>query len=155
MAVVTVSRQFGAGGVRVAERLAETLGWTKVEREILEEAARRLGVDPEVAEHLDERAPGLIEDAGLALAAAGPDYGVAAPLLLDDQALAGSVGRVIESLADRGGYVILGRGGQAVLRDRPDACHLQLVGELDDRVRRIAEWHGLREDEARERIHQV
>src|SRR5918996_5007595 len=113
MAVVTVSRQFGAGGVRLAERLAETLGWTKVDREILEEAARRLGVDPEVAEHLDERAPGLIEDAGLALAAAGPDYGVAAPLLLDDQARAGGVGRGIGSLAHPGGHLVLCPGRPA------------------------------------------
>ncbi len=146
MAVVTVSRLYGAGGVRVADALAEALGLRRVDRELVEEAARRAGMDPQVAAHLDERAPGLLEEAGLALAAA--NFG-APPV--DDRVLAEGVARVIESLAATSGYVILGRGGQAVLRDRPDACHLQLVAALEDRAARIAEWQGVGLDEARER----
>lgn len=146
---VTISRSYGAGGVRVAEALARDLGWRKVDRELVEEAARRLGVEPEVAEALDEKVPALIEEAGLALAAAGLAMGVP-PLHLEDRALAGAVRTVIESLAQAGRYVILGRGGQAVLRDRSDAVHLQLVGNLEDRARRVAGWQDVPEREARE-----
>jgi cytidylate kinase len=146
---VTISRSYGAGGVRVAEALARELGWRKVDRELVEEAARRLGVEPEVAEALDEKVPALIEEAGLALAAAGLPMGVP-PLHLEDRALAGTVRTVIESLAQAGRYVILGRGGQAVLRDRNDAVHLQLVGNLEDRARRVAGWQDVPEREARE-----
>jgi cytidylate kinase len=148
---VTISRLYGAGGIRVAEALAEALGFTKVDREVVEQAATLLGIDPEVAESLDERAPALIEEAGLALAAAE----MPATPSLEDRALADAVRRVIESLAITGGYVILGRGGQAALRDRPDAVHLQLVGDLEDRARRIAESQGISLDQARERCRQV
>src|SRR5439155_1105982 len=63
--------------------------------------------------------------------------------------LADATRLVILSLAAAGGYVILGRGGQAVLRDRPDAFHLSLVGDLDDRVRRVQASQGIGEREAR------
>lgn len=160
MAVVTVSRLYGAGGIRVAAIVAESLGFVAVDREITLQAARRLGVDPEVAEGLDERAPALVEQLGMTLAAGGPPFGVVpAPppeaYNLDDRALAETTRRVIASLAEAGGYVILGRGGQAILADRPDACHLSLVGELEDRVRRIMDSQQLGGEEARHRCHEV
>src|SRR5439155_11189670 len=98
----------------------------------------------------DERAPALIEEVGLALAAGSLEFGLV-PEGPDDRSLAEAVRAVIASLAEAGGYVILGRGGQAVLHDRPDACHLSLVGDLEDRVARVAGWRGIPEREARER----
>jgi len=153
--VVTVSRQYGAGGQRVAPALAEAIGYRFVDGEVVERAAAEAGVDPEVAQNLDERAPALVEKVGLALAAASPEFGLSSPPPADDRALAEGVGRVIASLAAVGGYVILGRGGQAVLRDRPDACHLQLVADLEDRARRVVESQGVSRDEARERCRRV
>jgi cytidylate kinase len=140
MAVVTVSRQYGAGGRRVAPAIAQALGFTFVDREIAEEAARRIGLDPKVAEARDERAPAVVEEIGLALAAATPGYGLTVVPELDDRTLAEATRRVIVSLAEAGGYVILGRGAQAILAERTDACHLSLVGERSDRAQRIARW---------------
>jgi cytidylate kinase len=155
VAVVTVSRQYGAGGLRVGRAAAEALGFTFVDREIVEEAARRLGVEPEVAEELDERAPAIVEEVGLALAAASPEFGVSALPELDDRTLADAIKRVMLSLADAGNYVILGRGAQAALADRADACHLALVGDLADRVRRIMQWQNVDQEEARARCARV
>lgn len=158
MGVVTLSRQYGAGGLRVAPALAEALGYRVAGREVVEEAARRLGITPDVAQALDERAPAMVDEIGLALAAGTPPLG-GAPVFQfmeqtqGDRALADATRRVIESLADAGGYVIMGRGGQAVLAGRADACHLALVGELRDRVRRIAEWQHVSEKEAAARCH--
>ncbi|HJP64801.1 MAG TPA: cytidylate kinase-like family protein, partial [Actinomycetota bacterium] len=153
VAVVTVSRQYGAGGLRVAPRLAEILGLRFVDREIVEEAARRIGVDPEVARGLDERAPALIEEVGLALAAGTPELG--ATPRPDERSLAEAVEVVIRSLADAGGFVILGRGGQAILADRPDACHVALVGTLEDRAARIAASQGIDPRDARQRCERM
>jgi cytidylate kinase len=146
VAVVTVSRQYGAGGRRIGPAVAQALGFVFVDREIAEEAARRIGLDPKVAEARDERAPAVVEEIGLALAAATPGY-VTIPEL-DDRTLADATRRVILALAEAGGYVILGRGSQAILAGRPDACHLSLVGERSDRARRVAEWQGIDEKEA-------
>jgi cytidylate kinase len=139
---VTVSRQFGAGGRRVAPALAEALGYRFVDREIVEEAARRLDVDPRVAAERDERTPALVEEIGMALAQGTPEFGFT-PAHIGDRELAEATRAVIESLAQAGGFVILGRGGQAILRPRADAVHLWLVGELADRARRVAESQGI------------
>jgi cytidylate kinase len=154
MSVVTISRWYGAGGRRIAEGVAEQLGYRLVHREIVEQAAMRTGLDPELASQLDERAPSLIEDIGLALAAANPELGLAAPPL-DDRVLAQGVRRVMESLASTGGYVIVGRGGAAVLKDTPGACHVQIVGRLDDRARNVSEWQGIKLKEALELCKQI
>lgn len=154
MATVTVSRQYGAGGLRVARALAESLGFTLVDRELAEQAALRLGLDPAMAEGRDERAPDIVEEIGLALASGTPGFGggLGMPLPeLDDRALAEATGRVIGSLGDAGGYVILGRGAQAVLAGREDARHICLVGDLADRAARIAAWQGCKLREARSR----
>jgi cytidylate kinase len=146
--VVTVSRQYGAGGLRVAPAIAEALGYRFVDRELAEEAARRLGVDPGSVRDRDERAPALVEEVGLALAAATPEMGLAPALDLDDRMLAQATRRVILSLATAGGYVILGRGSQAVLAGRSDACHVSLVGDLSDRVARIVRSQTVEESHA-------
>lgn len=155
MAVVTISRQYGSGGLRVAPAIAQALGWTFVGRELTEQAALRLGVDPEMALARDERVAGLIEEAGLALAAATPDFGFSPPPDVDDRTLAEAVRRVILSLADTGGCVIMGRGSQAVLADRDDACHLSLVGDPRDRALRIMRSQGVDRKEAAARCERV
>ncbi len=148
MGIVTVSRQYGAGGRRVASELAAALGFRLVDRELAEEAARRLGVDPEVAESRDERAPAVIEEIGLALAAASTGLGDFPSPEVDDRRLAEATRRVILSLADAGGYVVLGRGAQAALAGRADACHIFLVGDIHDRIRRIMNSQHVDEPEA-------
>jgi cytidylate kinase len=155
VAVVTLSRQYGAGGLRVGPALAAALGFRFADREIVEQAARRIGAQPDLAGERDERAPAIVEEIGLALAAASPELGIAAVPELDDRTLAEATKRVILSLADAGGYVILGRGSQAAVGVRTDACHIALVGDLLDRIHRIMQWQNVGEREARSRCEQT
>jgi cytidylate kinase len=140
--------------------VAEALGFRLADAELIDESARRLGVDPELARAWDERAPAVIEELGIALAAGTPFVGGGPapqfdPQVPSDQALADATRKVIESLADAGRYVVLGRGAQAVLHGHRDAVHLWLVGDLADRVRRIMDWQGLSEKDAREACERV
>ena len=147
MGAVTVSRLYGAGGRGVAPALAERLGYRFVDREIVEEAARRIGLDPKIAAERDERVPGIVDELGLALARGMPEFAMSS-VAIGDRDLADATRAVIVSLADAGGYVILGRGGQAALRGRRDVCHISLVGERADRARRVAASQGIDEREA-------
>src|SRR5437588_6096235 len=58
MSVITVSREYGAGGGEVARRLAEALGWELLDRELLHRAAAVEQVPDADLERLDEKAIG-------------------------------------------------------------------------------------------------
>jgi cytidylate kinase len=139
----------------VAPAIADALGYRFADREIVEQAAARVGLDQDLAEHLDERVPALVEKVGLALASASPEFGLIAPPAADDRLLADEVRRVLESMASSGGFVVLGRGGQAALHDRPDAVHLLLVADLPDRAARIVRSQGLAAGQATEACRRV
>src|SRR5690606_27037808 len=59
--IITLSRQFMAGADKVAQRLAEALGWTVVDDAFIEALAERSGYDPEDVRGLDERVPTFME----------------------------------------------------------------------------------------------
>ena len=56
MNVITVSREYGAGGGEVGRRLAELLGWELLDRELLHQAAAVEHMTDAELESLDEQA---------------------------------------------------------------------------------------------------
>src|SRR5207237_8577721 len=56
MDVITVSREYGAGGYEVAHSLAEALGWQLLDRELLHQAAAVEHLPDAELERLDEKA---------------------------------------------------------------------------------------------------
>jgi len=61
MNVITVSREYGAGGHEVARHLAEALGWELLDRELLRQAAAVEQFPDAELEHLDEKARNMTD----------------------------------------------------------------------------------------------
>ncbi len=61
VSVITVTRDYGAGGYEVAHRLAEALGWEILDRELLHRAAEIEHLPDAELERLDEKAIGLTD----------------------------------------------------------------------------------------------
>src|SRR5438445_251733 len=59
--VITITRQYAAGGSDVARLVAAALDWTVIDNEFVDEVALRAGLAPEEVAERDERAPGLLE----------------------------------------------------------------------------------------------
>ena len=176
MAIVTLSRQLGAGGYRVASGLAKALGLRIVDRETIDQAALEAGV-PKVALHelgyegrrgLMQRIldalrtspaiPSTIEmrrresDALLTVAPRGI-FTPAKPLLsaaMEDYVRI--VGMVILNMAKEGDVLIIGRASQALLRDSPEALHIRIVAPLSHRVEKFMGLEKLTQREARQRL---
>jgi cytidylate kinase len=55
---------------------------------------------------------------------------------------------IIAQIADEGDVVILGRGSQYILNDHPDAFHLLMIDEFENRVRFLKEHYELSESRA-------
>ena len=140
MPVITLSRQFGAGGAAVGRALAERFGAEYLDREVVALVAERMGIPEEEAEGYDERMPTLWQRVMAALAASAPEQAV--PPVPQDAAnsphiherMARLTRAVVEEAADRGNAVILGRGAAFILRDRPDVLRVHLHASLEDRL---------------------
>lgn len=144
MPVITLSRQFGAGGVPIGRALAERFGAEFLDREVVALVAARSGVAESEAEGYDERLPSLWQRVAAALATGSPDS-VTPPLPPDvipagamGERLAGLTRAVIQEAAARGNAIIVGRGGAFVVARRPGVLHVQLHGSIGSRVRRLA-----------------
>lgn len=183
MPVITAAGSMGSGIRDIARAAAERLGIDYVDQEILVQAARELGVPYQDVESHDERTRGVRErladmfrtflersaavgvgdplmgSSGLELVLART-YGEAAypppnAPVLDDARYIKTLTGVIRELAARGNIVILGRGGQAILRDWPGALHVAATAPLEYRVRAITEREGLGHEEALKRVQEA
>jgi len=144
--LITISRQFGAGGSEVARMVAERLGWSVVDNDIVDRVARRAGLAPEVVARQDERVPGFVERLAGALSASSQEYavpelGVALPL--EEPSLVRITEMVVQELAASGKVVLVGRAAPAVLGETRDALHVKLVASREFRTRLAMEAEGL------------
>lgn len=156
MRAVTVSREYGSGGGEIASRLAARIGWQLVDREVVAQVAQDLDISLDEARARDERGEGLIERIILSM------QNMEAPVIavptdeqpLDSQTFAQALRRVIAGAAATGHVVIVGRGGQEILRDQRDVLHLRVVCPLEQRISYVAQREGLSRDAAHRRIQQ-
>lgn len=136
--IVTISREYGAGGSEVAQRVAETLGWRLVDNEVVDEVAAEAGLPPEEVAQKEERAPGFLERLTRALARAAPELFPRSPERVpepEEATIVRVTERVVEKLAEGDHVVVVGRAAPAVLSQR-DALHVKLVAPKPVRIRR-------------------
>ena len=154
MAVVTVSRQYGAGGSEVARRVAERLGWTVIDNEFVGRVAAMAGLPAESVAAQEERVPSLMERLARALAIGSPEVFVAgaaaAGTEADEEKLVAVTERVIHEAAAHGRVVLVGRGAQALLAGtrEQDALHVYVTAPREERVRVVAGRQGIPAAEA-------
>ncbi len=125
--VVTVSRDFGAGGSEIAERLSAALGIEVWDRAILDAIAEKAKSSPELMAKLDDRVK------------TGKDtwmYNLFSGQNAFLTAYRHHLVNVILALAARGG-IIIGRGGHLILANRP-VFRLRVVGSPEVCARRVS-----------------
>ncbi|MDJ0885213.1 MAG: cytidylate kinase-like family protein [Desulfobacterales bacterium] len=136
MAVLTISRMFGTGARQLGEAIASRLGYSFFDHELIQMVAEQAKVSPDWVETMERTTEGkfqnflatLVPRSLLDMMRSG-DYGD-----LDEEIYAGWLGHVIHKIAAEGDAIILGRGGQYMLKDRPDTYHVLLVADLDYRI---------------------
>lgn len=157
MIVVTVSRQLGSGGREIGRKVAERLGIAYVDHEIVSTAASLAGVSEEALSDADERRPTLLTYIADLLARYPTAVELGIPTVDVEPSLGQDTYRrliedVIRDVASKGSAVIVGRGGQMILRDNPRAFHVHIYAPFDVRVKRLMEREGLSRAEAEKRV---
>jgi cytidylate kinase len=137
--LVTVSREFGAGGSDIAAGLGVRLGWPVLDHEIVHRVAARLRLDDGTVEHFDEHTPSLLARIATVLIIPQPDlYAVAPPIdVPSHDAIAQATRHEIEAAAKSLPLVVVGHGAQCIFAGRSDALHVRVVAPLRDRLARV------------------
>lgn len=161
MPVITIARQFGAGGSDIANVVAGRLGAEVVDKSLIAEVARRLELTTSDVEAEDERPSRLVDRLTQAMRPLALEYGMAwQPPYIDPafdprRAVIDLTADIIREVAGRGNAVIVGRGGAFVLAGLPGALHVFLCAPLERRVTTVMDRFGLGRAEAGRRIHET
>jgi len=136
MAVITISRQFGAGGVTLGKMVADELGYTFADSDIIQRVAKEANVSTNWVESFEKEAGSKLSRFVSSMVSKrwldrvlGDERGY-----LDEQIYLDYLVLIIAQFADEGDVVILGRGSQYILNDHPDVFHVLLVDDLENRI---------------------
>jgi cytidylate kinase len=149
--VITLSREYGCPAKVIAQKLSEVLSnhldkagmkysWKWYSKEILDESARQLQLDPSKIKYVfNYEKKGILEDF----------FSSFSQYYQSDRKIRSTIGKVIREIAEQGHAIIVGRGGIAITRDIPNSLHINLVAPLDWRAAIISERYNVTIDEAR------
>ncbi len=167
MPVITIGRQFGAGGATVGHMLAEQLKADFLDSKIIDEVGRLLQLPREEVEAEDEHPGSLLARLLVALGSASSEPLIppeatawtppnATPTFDTRKAVLQITQHVIEEAARGGNVVIVGRGGAYILSSFPSAFHVFLRAAEAVRVKTVmARYNIASEEEARRRLKQT
>jgi cytidylate kinase len=142
--IITISRMFGTGGHEIGAELARRLGVKLIDKQVLNEVAKRMNVVEEAMEKLEARNPLWRDDftsfyrTYMSKAEYnGLEHDRTSHELFEAQAEA------IRSIAAEESCVLIGRCGFHIFADHPNALKIFIHSSEDCRKRRIAEKYDL------------
>jgi cytidylate kinase len=145
MAVVTISRQFGAGGITLGRKIAKNLGYDFFDNEIIQMVAKQARVSTRWVESMEKEAGGKVQRIISGLVSRSfmdrfleDKYGY-----IDEEIYVDLLHQIIKKIAEGDNAVILGRGSQYILKDAEGVFHILLVADNEYRVRFIEEKYEL------------
>ena len=134
---ITISRQLGSGGSYIGQLVAKRVGFAYIDRQILQQAARQLGVEEEEIEDREERLQSFWEKLVPGFAMASP-YPSMPPLRwFSDEELAALEHRLITELVVKGPCVVIGRGAFHLLRNKAKLLSVMIHAPMEFRVERV------------------
>ncbi|MDD6572955.1 MAG: cytidylate kinase-like family protein [Thermoflexaceae bacterium] len=128
--IITISREFGSGGRFIGEKVANRLGFSYYDKEIIAKVAEQTGLAKDYIEKMGEYAP---TKSLFSYLLAGRDNSGQS---MEDYVLAAQR-KIILTLADKEPCVIVGRCADYILRDREDCLNVFIYGNEKEKSERI------------------
>jgi cytidylate kinase len=154
--IITIEREYGCGGGDIAQLVANRLGWKLWDQRLTEEIARLANCPKAVVEAREERNDPLYYRLFKSFLRGSYEGSINAPKLnlVDSETILKTTRRVVEHAAEKGNCVIVGRGSQQFLKNRPDTLRIFLYAPRKDKVRRLL-GRGKSEKDAEELVDTV
>jgi cytidylate kinase-like protein len=154
--ILTIERQYGSGGGEIAQLLATKLGWKLWDELLTEEIARLAECPKAVVECREEKRDPLYYRLFKSFLRGSYEGSLNAHKLklVDSECILGFTRQVVNSAAEAGNVVIVGRGSQQFLKNRTDTLRVFLYAPRGEKVRRLLA-RGKTVEEAEERVDTV
>jgi len=137
--IITVEREYGAGGSLVAAELARRKGWKLLDQQLTCEIAKLAGVHEKAVAQHSEKCDPLVHR--LAKVFWRGSYERALPIgddkIFDADEMVELAHQVIEKVSREGHCIIVGRGGPYILRHRHDTFRVFIYGSREEKIRRL------------------
>lgn len=153
MAVITISKEYGTHSNELAKKLAEKLGYDQVGKGLLADIARELNISENEAEVFSKASSSRVlrfvdkYTCSIVQKVVDREHGC-----LDDDNYYNVTKKLVEDLYNEGNVVILGWGGQCILKGRDNVLHVRLTKGMGLKVREVMEKQKLDEDAARKYV---
>lgn len=152
--VITISREVGCNGIKLARLLANRLNaqklssdWRVLSKEVFYESARELNMEPErIRKTFKQSDKYTFEE--IIKAFNDKNY-------KSERKIVKTVVDVVLSFAIDGFCIIVGRAGHIIAKDIKNSLHIRLVAPLDYRIKNIMENNSLNREEAIQFIDKV
>lgn len=149
MAVITIARQFGAGGRTLGKQIAEKLGYVLIDEQIVEAIALEANVSKDSVESIGQET-GSEDFLSRLLTKLGPfrkgymDIAMEKnPGYIDGQLYISLLYKVLPKIAAQDNVVIIGRGGQYILGDHLNSYHFLMIADLKYRINFMEKQHDM------------
>ena len=139
--IITISREYGSGGRYIGECVAKKLGIPYYDSFIMEKIAEETGFVKEFVAQIAEYAPSksIFSYAFVGRNTAGESV---------EDYVQKVQRKIIIDLANQGPCVIVGRCADYILSDRHDCLNVFIRGNTEEKKKRLAEFHGVKEADA-------
>jgi cytidylate kinase len=155
MPVITISRQFGAGGLTLGKKLGEMLNLTFIDNEVINLISQKARVSKDWVKGIEKEAGGKLHKFINHLI---PRRLVDRILddqrgYIDEEIYIHLLDQIIRQLAEKDNCIILGRGGQYILKDHPGTIHILLIADKNDRISFMETHYNLEPSQANQVVH--
>jgi len=137
MPIITISRQFGSLGDQIARATADALGYRYVEKSEISETLADFGFSIAELDKYDEKKPSIWRS-----------------LSVRKEQFAHLIQAAVYELAAANNAVIVGRGGQVILKDVPGTLHIRIVAPYETRFCRLVKERGYEKNDAQRALKQ-
>ena len=144
--IITISREFGSGGRRIGELVAERLGIPFYDKALVQMAAKDTGFSEEFIDQAEHRITSSFLF-NLAVTGFYADRSGADAMAPQDSVYFAQ-SKVIRELAQQGSCVIVGRCADYVLRENFHCLNVFVYADQDSKLRRAIGEYGLEEKKA-------
>lgn len=148
--VVTIARQFGSLGRPIAKLMSEELGVEFYDRDIVEQASKKLNLPVSKIDELEESAKKCSNNGFKRMM-----YPLGTQATSQQDAIFEAQQNIMKFLAERESCIIVGRCSDFTFADEPNSLHIYIYAPYEARVKNCIEDLKLSEDEAKRMIKSV